>query len=80
MTGQKDRGGTSDCADKGQEREREGEGEVGGGGEAEGSDLRAAGEKPSSSIGGNGTQAYEGRGCFPEGNRAAKIKYRFRRC
>lgn len=37
-----------------------------------GSYLRAAGEKLSSNVGGKG-------GC-PENNRAAKLKYRIRRC
>lgn len=44
--------------------------------EAVGSDLRAAGEKPSSNVGAKGS----GPRGFSEGNRAAKIKYRFRRC
>jgi hypothetical protein len=49
--------------------------------EAEGSDLRAIGEKSSSNVGGKGKwpMGVGGGGC-PEGNRAGKIKYTFRRC
>jgi hypothetical protein len=45
--------------------------------EAERSGLRAAGEKLYANIGGKGKWPYGG---CPEGNRAATIKYRFRRC
>lgn len=44
--------------------------------EADGSDLRAAGKKPSSNIGGKEKQPYQH--CL-EGDRAAKINFRFRR-
>jgi hypothetical protein len=48
--------------------------------EGEGSDSRAAGEKSSSNVGGKGKQPYvRWWWCCPEGNRAAKIKYTFRR-
>ena len=51
--------------------------------EREGSDLRDAEEKASYNVGGKGIQPKsEGsrRGSCPEGNRATKIKHRFRRC
>jgi hypothetical protein len=48
--------------------------------EGEGSYLRAVGEKASYNVGGKGKWPYRsGKGCL-EDNRAAKIKYRFRRC
>ena len=52
--------------------------------EAEGSDLRATGEKSPSNVGGREKQPYGGVGGWgggcPEGNRAAKIKCRFGGC
>ena len=63
--------------EKGQEEEKEREEEENcHDSEAEGSDLIVIGEKPSSNVGGKGTQPYV-RGC-PEDNRAPKIKYKFR--
>jgi hypothetical protein len=51
--------------------------------EGEGSDLRASGKKNSSSNVG-GKEKWPNLvvvvGCCAEGNREAKIKYRFRRC
>ena len=58
MAGQGDRAGLLDCMDTGWRGGGEEENHCDS--EAEGSDLRAAGEKPSSNVGGKRKQPYEG--------------------